>query len=311
MNRGLWLVMMVLACGKGEKAGPRPDRGASALLLAHLPADTDAIVAGSVTDLARWPLWRRAVGAIAHEAPGIADRIARQCKLDPWTLVSSGALAFTRELDDTVLAAETSVDRTQLHGCAAEVGSDVALTIENGPLTTYRQADATELAAWTSERLVLALPQRMEEAEPLHALLAPRPVPQELAPLVERADRTATIWGVALATGDGFIAELLAATPLRTKPRGVHAAIHRTERLRARVALVFADAAGATDAKKLFDALLADPPPWLAAWKDGLRIETAADEMRIVLDLDSARAKQLDDALIALLPAPTAPPPRN
>ena len=93
-------------------------------MLAHLPANTDAIVAGSLTDLARWPLWRRGVGVIAHEAPGIAERFITQCKLDPWSVLSSAALAFTTDFDSTVLAAETTVGRSELHACLTSVASE-------------------------------------------------------------------------------------------------------------------------------------------------------------------------------------------
>lgn len=156
----------------------------------------------------------------AHEAPGVAERIVTTCKLDPWTVIDSAALAFTSDLDGTLLAAETSVDRTKLHSCLAEVGSAVALSVEDaGKITKYVQADGTEVAAWTSDRLFLAMPEQMDRNAALETLLAPQPVPQGLQPLLARVDRTATVWGVAQTTGQGFVAELVSTMPLETKPR--------------------------------------------------------------------------------------------
>jgi hypothetical protein len=303
------LVAMLSACDRSNRAVATKDSPAVAALLAHLPATTDAIVAGSLTELAKWPLWRRLVGVIAHEAPGIGERFVTHCELDPWTVLSSAALAFSEDIEGTVLAAETTVDRAQLHECLARVGSDVALAVEDGPLTQYQHAGAVEHAAWTSQRVVLAIPQRMDDRVALQEIVPERAVPPALAPLLQRADRTAIAWGVASTIGDGDVAELVATIPLAQKPLGVHAAVHRTSGLRVVAALVFADAKGAGEAKALFEKLLAQPPPWLATWRDAIRVAAKGDEMHIVLELDATRAKQLDDTIAAMLPAPTKPPP--
>jgi hypothetical protein len=301
-------VAMVPACDRSSRTAPPSHSPAVATLLAHLPATTDAIVAGSLAELANWPLWRRAVGVIAHEAPGIGERFVAQCKLDPWTVLSTAALAFNDDIEGTVLAAETTIDRAQLHECLTSVASDVALAVEDGPLTQYRHAGAVEHAAWTSERVVLAIPQRMADSGALKELLPERAVSAALAPLLQRVDRGATVWGVATTAGDGAISELVATIPLAQKPIGLHASLHRSNGLRVAAALVFADAKGASEAKALFDKLLAQPPAWLATWRDAIRVEAKGDEMRLELRLDATRAKQLDDTIIALLPAPTAPP---
>jgi len=85
--------------------------------------------------------------------------------------------------------------------------------------------------------------------------------------------------------------------------------VRRTDRLRAQIALVFPDPAGARDAAAMLQKLLADPPPFLTQWRDALRVEASNDEARVTFELEAARATQLDEAVIALLPAPTAPPP--
>lgn len=308
-----WSILLTIAsaaCGGSERATPPAKDGAAvAMLLAHLPADTDAIVAGSLPELARWPLWRRAVSVVAHEAPGVADQIVRQCNLDPWTAFGTAALAFTVDLDSALLAAETTVDRARLHACATAVGSGVALAIEDGPLTRYRSSEAIEVAAWMNDRVFLALPQRMDDPEALKQILPERAVPAPLQHLLGRVDRSATVWGIALASGDSLIAELMGMLPLASKPVGLHAALHRRiDGLRARAALVFADASGAREAAAVFQKLLAEPPSWLTPWREALRVQASGDEARITLELDAARAGKLDDTVISLLPAPTEPP---
>jgi hypothetical protein len=312
MSRTLLFVIVALlaACGRSEHANVVKQRASAEHALARVPADANAIVAGSLVELATWPLWRRAVGVITHEAPGIAEQITSRCKLDPWTLIDNAALMFTGDDDGVLLAAETTVDKKRLHGCASEVASNLSLTIADGPITTYQHVDATEVAAWTGERLVLALPMRMEDADALRDALPERGVPALLQPLLERVEHDATVWGAALATGDGAVAELVAMMPLRTAPLGVHGSLRRGSGLRVQVALVFADNQAASEAVRLFESLLANPPPWLAPWRDAIRVETRGDEARVVLQLDAQRAQLLDDAVIALLPPPTERPKR-
>lgn len=310
MKRVALLLVFVAACGRsGDKAVPQADRPATELLLAHVPPTTEAIAGGSLKELANWPLWRRIVGVIAYEAPGVAERIAGTCRLDPWTVLDSMALAFTSDLDGTLLAAETTYDRARLHSCMTEVGSGVALTVEDGgKITKYVQADGTEVAAWTSDQLFLTMPEQMDRPAALETLLAPQPLPQALQPLLARVDRSATVWGVAQTTGQGFAAELISTMPLETKPLGVYASLKRDKRLRLELALVFADAASASKGAELFVKLMADPPPPVLPWKDAIKVAAKGDETRVTLDLEEARAKQLDDAISAMLPAPPSQP---
>lgn len=310
MKRAALLLVVVAACDRGGSKPAAKDRPATELLLAHVPPTTEAIAGGSLNELATWPLWRRIVGVVAYEAPGVGERIAATCRLDPWTVLDSIALAFTSDLDGTLLAAETTYDKTRLHSCMTQVGSDVSLTVEDGErLTKYVQAEGTEVAAWTSDKLFLAMPEQMDRPAALETLLAPQPVPQALQPLLARVDRSATVWGVAQATGHGFVAELISTMPLETKPVGVYGSMKRNKGLHLEVALVFADAAGASKGAELFAKLMANAPAPLVPWKDAIKVVAKADETRITVDLDEARAKQLDDAIAGLLPAPTSPPP--
>jgi hypothetical protein len=311
MSRTLLLatIGLVAACGRTEKAPAPKPAAAAETLLAHLPADTEAVVAGSLTELNRWPLWRRAVGVVAYDLPGIAEQIVTTCKLDPWSVIDNAALAFTADATSAVLAAETTIDRARLHACMTAVGSGAALTVEDGPIAKYKNLDATELAAWLGDRVFLTVPQRTDELDVLQPLLEVRPAPKDLQPLLARADRSATVWGVALANGNGEVARVLATVPLTNRPLGIHVAIRRGVGLRAHAALVFPDAAGATEASKLFQSLLDNPPPWLAPWRDDLAVEVRGQEARLELVLDADRARKLDDALIALLPVPPAQPP--
>lgn len=296
----------------GRSAAPSTTPAAQVAdhLLAHLPADTEAVVAGSLAELARWPVWRGAVGAIAHEAPGIAELIATRCGLDPWTTLDAAGLAFSAQPESAVLAGHVSVPRPRLHDCLAKVGAagGAPIRVEDGPVTGYAQGASAEYAAWTGDHLFLAVPQRMDERAVVEALVAARPTPAALRPLLALADRGATVWGVAAVGATGVLAELAAGMPVQTKPIGLHAAIRRGDGLRAHVAFVFPDAASAGEGRAALQGLVESPPPPLAPWQDALAVEQRAAEVRLVLVLSAERARQLDDMLLALLPKPTAPP---
>jgi hypothetical protein len=299
---------LLIACGRSAPTASSSNNVAADTLLDHLPPDTEVVVAGQLTELAGWPLWRKAVQVVAFEAPGIAERVSARCNLDPWTVLDAAALAFTADAESAVFAAQTTFDRKRIHDCLAKVGTD-PITVTEGPITKYAQPDSTELAIWVTDRIVLAVPERMDEAAAIEPLAAVRPVPERLRGMLARVDRTAVLWGVALADGKGTAAEVLGSIPLQAKPTGVHAAIRRTDGLHVNIALVFADAAAAGEGAKLFEKLLADPPPLLAAWKDAIRVEARGDEARVSLDLTVERARAFDSALIAALPQPSAPPP--
>jgi hypothetical protein len=307
------LLLVVAACSRSsDKPAAKPDRAATELLLAHVPPTTEAIAGGSLKELASWPLWRQIVAVAAYEAPGVADSIVAKCSLDPWTVIDSVALAFTSDLDGTLLAAETTVDRAKLHGCVTQVAGDQVLTVEDaGKLTKYVQPEGNEFAAWTSDRLFLTMPEQMDRPAAIEALLAPQPVPQSLQPLLARVDRSGTVWGIAQATGQGFVAELISTMPLETKPLGVYAALKRDKRLHVELALVFPDAASATKGADLFSNMMANPPPPIVAWKDAIKIAAKGDETRVTFDVDEKRAKQFDDAVAAMLPAPPPPPTKR
>ena len=301
--------VLLISCGRSAPTASSSSNAAADTLLDHLPPDTEVVVAGSLTELASWPLWRKAVQVVAFEAPGIAERVSAKCNLDPWTVLSAAALAFTADTESTVFAAETTFDRKRLHDCLAKVGSD-PITITEGPITKYVEPESTELAAWIGDRVVLAVPERMDEPAAIEPLIAVRPVPERLRGMLGRADRSAQLWGVALADGRGTAAELLGTIPLQAKPIGAHAAIRRTDGLHVNISLVFADPAAAGEATKLFQKLLADPPPLLAAWKDAIRVEARGDEARVSMDLVADRARAFDSAVIGMLPQPSAPPPK-
>lgn len=310
MNRFLLLAAAgLLACGRSQTTAPAKDRAAAETLLAHLPADTEAVVAGSLTELAEWPLWRRAVGVVAHELPGMAERIATRCQLDPWAVLDNAALAFSYETG-TVLAAQTTFSRTRLHECVTKVGGDEQpITVEDGPITRYVEAESTEHAAWFGENVFLTVPERMDELSVIEPLAAPRPVPEDVKALLARADRGATVWGVATATANGAVTGMTSMIPFPSRPIGMHAALRRGNGLRAHIAFVFVDAKGATEAARLFESFLATPPPWLTPWREGLGVVARGDEARLTFELAADRAHALDDALIALLPKPSVKPP--
>ncbi len=309
IRAALLLSVALLACGRGDPASQGGGSPAATALLAHLPPDTEVVVSAKLTDLASWPLWRRLVGVVTHEAPEVAARIASKCGLDPWTVLDDAALALPADPEGVVVAVETTFDRARIHDCLTKAGEgSSAVRVEDGAITKYHQTESTELAAWFGERIALAVPQRMDEQAALEPLIAVRPIPAALQPLLARVDRSATVWAVGLVTPNG-LGDFLSILPLATKPTAVHVALHRKQGMTGYVALVFADASGARDAAALFERALKDPPPPLVPWRDALRIETRQDEVRIVIEMNVERAKALDDAVIALLPEPTSPPP--
>lgn len=317
MSRLLLASALLISCGRSAPTASTASNGAADTLLEHLPADAEGIVAGSLTELASWPLWRKVVQVVAYEAPGVAERFATRCNLDPWTVLDAAALAFPADGESTVFVAQTTFDRKRLHDCLAKITDD-PITVTDGPITKYAQKDATELAAWFGDRIFLAVPSRMDEPEAIEPLIAVRPVPDALQKLIARVDRTQLVWGVALAEGRSVVAELLGTMPLAAKPIGVHATISRTNGLHIAAALVFADPAAAGEAVKLLERAIAAPPPFLEAWKNGLRVEARGDEARLYFDLVPDSARAFDSAVIAELPKQpaarpnptgTAPPP--
>jgi hypothetical protein len=308
MSRLLLASALLIGCGRSAPTAATSSNAAADTLLDHLPADAEGIVAGSLTELASWPVWRKVVQVVAYEAPGVAERLSARCNLDPWTVLDAAALAFTADTESTVFVAQTTFDRKRLHDCLGKVADD-PITVTEGPITKYGQQDTTELAAWFGDRIFLAVPSRMDEPEAIDPLVAVRPVPEPLQKLLARVDRTALVWGVALAEGRGMVAELIATMPLQSKPTGAHATIRRTNGLHIAVALVFADPAAAGEAVKLLERAIAAPPPFLEAWKNGLRVEARGDEARVSFDLVPDSARAFDAAVIDALPQPKAPPP--
>lgn len=306
MSRLLLASALLIACGRSAPTASTPSNAADTLLQ-HLPADAELVVAGSLTELASWPVWRRVVQVVAFEAPGVAERVSTRCNLDPWTVLDAAALAVPRDFESTVFVAKTSVDRTRLHDCIAKAADD-PITVTEGPITKYGRKGSTELAAWFGDRIVLAVPSRMTEPAALEPLIAVRAVPEPLQRLLIRVDRTALVWGVALAEGRGPVAELIGTMPLQSKPTGMHATVRRNDGLHISLALVFADAAAAGEAVKLLERAIAAPPPFLDAWKNGLRVEARGDEALVTFDLVPDSARAFDSAVIAAMPTGTSPP---
>jgi hypothetical protein len=308
MSRLLLASALLFACGRGAPTASTSSNTAADTLLEHLPAGAEIVVAGSFTELASWPVWRKAVQAIAFEAPGVAERVSTRCNVDPWTVLDAAALAFTADVESSVLVAQTALDRKQLHECIGKAGDD-PITVTDGAITKYGRKGATELAAWFGDRMFLAVPARMDEPGAIEPLVAVRPVPEPLQKLLARVDRTAGMWGVALAEGRGPVAALIGTMPLESKPKGVHATIRRIEGLHINLAFVFADPAAAGEAVKLLERAIAAPPPFLEAWKDALRVEAGGDEARVSFDLGVDRARAFDSAVVAALPQPTGTSP--
>ena len=304
-------IALLVACSRGE--APQTAAGGAAVtqLLAHLPPDTEVVVSGSLAELASWPLWRRAVGVIAYDAPEVAARIGTRCGLDPWTVLDDAALAIPADPESAVVAVETTFDRARIHECLGKVGDgSSAIAIDPGPVTRYRQTESIEVAAWLTDRIALAIPLRMDEEAALQSLVPPRAVPEALQALLGRVDRGATIWAIAQVKRDG-LGEMLAMMPLPAQPIGVHAAIRRKSSMTGYAALVFGNANDAREAAKVLQTALDNPPPPLVPWRDALHIETRDDEVRVVLTLDVERAKQLDAAIAGLLPEPRERPAKR
>ncbi|MBA3461757.1 MAG: hypothetical protein H0T46_17465, partial [Deltaproteobacteria bacterium] len=188
------LLALLIACSRSAPTASTSNNVAADKLLEHLPADSEGIVAGSLTELASWPLWRKVIQVVAYEAPGVAERLAARCNLDPWTVLDAAALAFTADEESTVFVAQTTFDRKRLHDCIAKVADD-PINVTEGPITKYDQKDSTEFAAWFGDRIVLAVPSRMDEPEAIEPLVAVRAVPEPLQKLLARVDRTALVWG--------------------------------------------------------------------------------------------------------------------
>ena len=314
------VVLIAAACDRGD--APRSANPATDALLARLPADAEIVASLALGELAVSPAWRRAVGAITVEAPGVGATVATACGLDPWTILDAAAVVVPASPDGLTVAARAAPGRDRLHACLATVaaagGASVAVEAA-GALTAYVQGEDVEHAAWLDDGVVVMQPERSDDAAALEAAVAARPAPPAIADLIERVDPAASLWLVGVPGEGGVIAELLAPIPVPEPPRARHASVRRRDGLHAALGIVFASPGAAEAALPAFRALLADPPPFLARWAPAIRVEVRGDEVRATLALDAAERDALEAQLVAALPPlpepgsgpPPAPPPAS
>ncbi len=307
----LLLLLVAAGCDRAATATPPRASPAVAHLLTHLPDDTVAVASLALTELARAPLWRRAIGVVTYEAPDVATAVVSACSLDPWTIADAAAIAITASDDTDVIAATVKPDRAALEQClsrAAALGGEAVTPAQQGALTAYEQAEGVEYVAWHDDHTLLARPLLLDDPDALDDALTERAPSPAITALLARVDRAATAWVVAVPGETGTLAEMLAAVPLARGPVGLHASLRREPRWVLAVGVQLATAAEVPAAIEVVRRGLA-AFAGLAPWRDDIKVEAHGDEVRLRLELDATRATALEDAIIALLPAPSARPP--
>lgn len=268
--------------------------------------DVAGVVVIDTAALARTPLGRR-YAARFRSMVDDNGKLAELCGIDISTALEKLWISVPRPgARGGGVAFRGALDRPALEACIRRMGEAEGKTVEitaEGRIAVIRKTgEEPTHAAWLDDK-TFVVPMPASDRAALDRLLAASPTPPAaLAPFVERADKTASMW-VAL-VGDLMGSE--SAALLGSAPLGAHASVRYTQSLHATAGIGFGDAAAAGAAvatvNEQFAQLKANPAA--AMLQDLLNTVTIAVkdvEMVIEVELDANQVDKLADIVELML----------
>lgn len=323
--------LCLLAAGCGKKSEDPKDRqapGAPPAVdgLEALPGDSWGVIGADIERLAGSPLVERAVTEALGRDPGLAERIARlrtACGLEPGDNLTRAFIGLGEQPDQVVMAVVGEFDEVALARCVSEaVGADGrSLTSgeEDGRSLYHVGGDPERPDVW----FALGSPRTLVVArsrERLAAALAGGPkVPgsESLAPLLERVDREAGLWGTARMrprVGEGLVE--ISGGAIEEPPRAIFGSVRLGEGIDARVGVVTASAESAKRLKSMAEsqliwASLVAQRRSLGPLVNRVKVEGEGDTVVLALDLDRDAIDQLVEQIDKAAESQQNPPVQN
>jgi hypothetical protein len=323
------LCLLAAGCGtKSEDPKARQAPGAPPAVdgLEALPGDSWGVIGVDLARLREAPLVARAVNEALSRDPGLAERIARlrtACALEPGENLTRAYIGLGEQPDEVVMAVVGEFDEVALARCVSEsVGADgrsLTSSLEAGRSLYHVGGDPARPDVW----FALGSPRTLVVArsrERLAAALAGGPkVPdsETLAPLLERADREAGLWGTARmrpGVGEGLVA--ISGGAIDEPPRAIFGSVRLGDGIDARVGVVTSSAESAkrlksmAESQLLWGSLVAQRRS-LGPLVNRVKVEGEGDTVVLALDLDRDAIDQLVEQIDKAAGSQQNPPVQN